>query len=805
MGHSFFNQSSPPPRLVRSNVLDNPAAPVVSKRATNHTARSPGFAYAADTLDRREYASKKEDLSALQDFLRNGTPTTAMAMAIKGKQDVEAARKDSKRRTRALGVFSRSGLKHLRRSTGGSMQQDDLPLPKNVARNVAVRESRGGKEFKGGKKYFQIAVDSSEMLAWDKDNLDANVVNRQKRQEVERSESGQLAGWSGLTTKAIEEASTLPALEPVQNADDHGSGMLKEYPHSIIGTGKPKPQREPETMTTEQDGRPAKMKMKHPMPRHNVEPNAHDFAINGSAISSASVPPYPKCSSPFVMASDCTPPATSAHNVPLDVRSNLRENRAPTPTSKSKLSAPASSSSPSWPRVATPKTPQHSAQNSTDATKSPSIDRQSKAPSVLSTNVSIAESVQSDADSGVITKAQSVEFVRTQGAAGYYSGCPPKPGPAPTRALPSLPEGHDGSTLTDGRPKPPSQNQSNIESAPRRSPHKVPSSSPTKGRYQYSPMKTTAPKPTAIFSEGKAEVQPQRQLSPSPDIVRSTRSAVPEPCRDPLVNDLSLTALERKQVKRARSTKALKMRDIERARSRQESLSGAGPNLIGSKEEKHEGTVILPTVSDAYNFRSFLPMTEKHVSRFSDLSSPTLHDHVSGRTANGLSPIIVVAEQEPDFATNEACQSPDVSSFSKKRSVRKDAENISTGDEKAAVLRLPSNSPERETSLNSIIAGRRRIEKETWHASHAAFSEQEPSPLVPTTDLEAKLEARVAALEKKNELLHRLVMAILDTSPTLGPSNPDRSSAASSFFAMEAKVDSLLTLVQEGNRLSAEI
>lgn len=812
MGHSFFNQSSPPPKLVRSNLHDNPAAPVILKRATSHTARSPGFAHAADTLDRREYATKREHLAALQDFLRNGTPTTATTTTvIKGKQDVEAARKDSKRRKRTLGVFSRSGLKQLRQSAGGSGQQDEVPLAKNVAKNVAMRESRGGKEFKGGKKYFQIAVDSTEMLVWDKNNLDANVVNRRKKLEGEKIESDQLAGWSGVTTKAIEEASTLPTLQPVRKADDHDSGMPGGYPHSIIGSGKPKPQRDSETMTKEKDDRAAKMKMKPPMPRDDLEPNKRDFAIDGSAISSTLVPPYAKCSSPFIMASDYTPPATCAHKVPLDFRNNIRESGARTQIFKSQLSAPVPDSIPLRPRAATPKTPQHSAQNSTEVQKSPSIDRQSKAPSVLSANESIAESVQSDADSGVITKAQSVEFVRAQGAAGYYSGGPrkpPKPGPAPTRALPSLPEGHDGSSSAIGRPNNSGQNRTSIESALRRSPNKVPSGSPTKARYQYSPMKTTAPKPAAVFCERETVVQPQPKLFPSPEIVQSTRSAVPDPCHDPLVNESNLSALERKQVKRARSTKALKMRDIERARSRQESINAAESYSIASKEEKHEGTVVLPTVSDAYNFRSVLPMTEKQVSRFSDLSSPTLHEQDPARTANGLSPIIVVAEQEPDLSVNDARQPCEASHFSKKRRARKDAEHIGTAqalDENVAVPRLPSNSPDRDTSLNGVIAGRRRIKRETYFPGHGAVSEQDHDPLIPTSDVEAKLEARVAALEKKNGLLHRLFLAVLDTSPTLGHTNSDRSSATSSLFAMEAKVDALLTLVQENNRLSAEL
>ncbi|MCJ1466222.1 hypothetical protein MMC07_004841 [Pseudocyphellaria aurata] len=809
MGHSFFNQNSPPPRLVRCNNehRNHPAAPVVLERALSRTARSPGFAHAADTVDRREYASRKANLSALEEFLRSGAPGSTMAR----QQDVEeAARKDSKRRKRALGVFSRAGLKQLRQSTG--QQQDETPLAQNVARNVAMRESKGGKEFKGGKTYFQIAVDSTEMLAWDRNNLDANVVNRRTKREGEHVESDQLAGWSGVTTKAIEEAATLPTVAPVRNTGDYDSGLSKEFPHAISGSGKPKPQRESETTTKGKDGRAAKMKMKHPMPRHDMEPHERDFATNGSAISSAVVPSYPKRSSSAIVASDRAPSATCVLDMPLDFRDAIKENGARTPASNSQLEDPIPASISSWPRAATPRTPQHSSQNSAEVKKSSSTDRQSKAPSVLSASGSIAESVQSDADPGVITNAQSVEFVRAQGAAGYYNGGPrkpPKPGPAPTRALPSLPEGHDGSPSRIGQPQNSSQNRISIEYAPRRSPIKVPPNPPIKGRYQYSPMKTAMPKPTAIFFERETVVQPRKPLSPSPEIiVQSKRTDVPEPCRGALFNDSSLTASERKQVKRARSTKALKMRDIDRARCRQESLRVASSNAIASKEETHEGTVILPAVSDAYSFRSFLPMNEQQVSRFSDLSSPTLHDQDPSRTTNGLSPIIIVAEQEPDLIINPACQPSHVSDFSKQRSAMKDADNIGTGealDEKVTVPRLPSNSPDRETSLNGIIAGRRRTKRETCHPGRAAFPEQSHSPSITTTDLEAKLEARVAALEKKNGLLHRLFLAVLDNSPTFGPSNSDRSSATSSLFAMEAKVDALLTLVQENKRLSAEL
>lgn len=735
-------------------------------------------------------------------------------MALKGAQDVEDARRESKKKKRALGVFSRSGLRQLRRSMEGSEQQKERHgrLSKGTARNIATRESRGGKEFKGGKKYIQIAVDPKEMLAWDQDNVDANMVNLRKTHEDEKFESDQLTGWSGITTQAIEEASTLPAMEPRRDVDDdYDLGVPDGFPHSIPDSGKAKPRREPETTTKEKDSQAARLKTRYPTPRHDMEPNERDFAANGSAISSVLVPSYAPSSSPFVMASDSTPPAISVH-VPLGVRNNVGESGSRNQTSKGQqLSPPVPDSLPSRPRVATPKSPLHSAQNSTEVKESSSIDRQSKAPSVLSANESIGESVQSDTDSGVITKAQSVEFVRAQGAAGYYSGVPRKPlkpGPAPTRALPSLPEVHDGSTAAIGQPHNSTQSSGSIESALRRSPSKVSSNSLNKGRYQYSPMKTTVPKPTAIVLDGETDVPSQRQSSPSPEPVPRTQSDIAEPYRESPVNEPSFGATERKQVKRVRSTKALKMRDIERARSRQESAGVAATTPIGTKEEKHEGTVILPTVSDAYNFRSMLPMTEKEVSRFSDLSSPTLHDQDLGRTANGLSPIIVVAEQEPELVVNKARQPSNESRLNQKRSARKVAENISKGealDETPAIPRLPTNSPDREASLSSIIAGRRRIKKETSHSGQATLSEQDQNPSIASTDLEAKLEARVAALEKKNGLLHRLFLAVLDTAPTLGPSNSNRSSATSSLFAMEAKVDALLTLVQENKRLSTEL
>lgn len=809
MGHSFYTSTSPPPKLVRSTLTDKPAAPAiataaaVARKRNSYTPRSSGFGNGEDTPAKREYAATKDDLGALRDFLRHheggSAPTTMTAAAAAegmSMEDGRRGRKDSTRRKRAWGVFSRSGGKGRRQGEEGEGEGEGLGL-----KNVAVRESKGGKQFKGGRKYLEIVVDAHEMHEWDESATATNQEKRLKESDGPKFETGKGAGGNSRAAgKTAEESFVLPTLDPGRGPDGFEIGLRKQIPHLDGSSRKSSPQRDPDIKM--KDGRSAKMKMKPP-PRHDLEPNTHDFAFNRPAVSSGAGPfSNAKPPAPLVVASDYTPAQMPPRGLPLEISNTIRESGNPTPTSKAPVSAPAPSDTQSWQRTATPKTPQHSAQNSAEFKNSPSTDRQSKAPSVLSAHGSIASDVQSDAESAIIMNAQSAEFVRARK--------PPKPGPAPTRALPSLPEGHDGISYATRPPNDSKQNRISIDSVSGYSPKKALPSSPTR-RYRYSPIKPSVPKSATMPPKIGFTLPPERALLQSPDISQLTKSVTLLHCNDPSANDLSPTASERKQLRRTRSTKAMKTRDMERLRSRQESIDVGDSRLAGSKdEESHDGTVLLPAVNDAYDGRLSLSKTENQGYRLSNVSPRTGHDQEKVRASYELSPIIVVAEEEPTIAIN-ANRHSGRSCSSKKRSAGKNADLNGGSEIKGArdrTSRLSLDPAERENSIDGANKPGQKANGETHSPSHPGFSEQESRQSSHAAEIEARLEARISALEKKNSLLQRLFLAVLDTSPAMGPSNSDRSSglsATSSLFAMEAKVDALLTLVQENKRLSAEL
>ncbi|KAI4264888.1 MAG: hypothetical protein L6R42_000002 [Xanthoria sp. 1 TBL-2021] len=183
-------------------------------------------------------------------------------------------------------------------------------------------------------------------------------------------------------------------------------------------------------------------------------------------------------------------------------------------------------------RASLPKTPRTSFDepvapkvSSPDPIKGPAAHSVSSSPispiesSPAKSGRSFIDECQSDAESGTIMSAQQAEFIHGQGAYAYHhpssSRQPPKPGPAPTRALLSLPEGHDGTTPKSTAGKTPeyqnvlaSEHPSGCGSSPS-SQSKPPAKSPPKKghRYRLSPVKNRVPsesrilKPSPTFTE----------------------------------------------------------------------------------------------------------------------------------------------------------------------------------------------------------------------------------------------------------------------------------------------------------------
>ncbi|KAL8701922.1 MAG: hypothetical protein Q9201_004652 [Fulgogasparrea decipioides] len=150
---------------------------------------------------------------------------------------------------------------------------------------------------------------------------------------------------------------------------------------------------------------------------------------------------------------------------------------------------------------------------------SPTVNGKPQAPSTNSGS----DSVQSDFESAEIMNAQSAEVYQGQGTFGYHKHKPPKPGPAPTRALPSLPEGHDGGTPRSIKVETSGPLAVGLQPVSGTSPKAKLPRSPQKGhRYRLSPVKNSVPRDARVRYELKpaAEVtenfpQPPRSLTPA--------------------------------------------------------------------------------------------------------------------------------------------------------------------------------------------------------------------------------------------------------------------------------------------------
>ncbi len=104
--------------------------------------RSWRFAYAGDTLDKREYIDKKAGLLALTDFLKHKPPTTP---------DVKIANKEQKGKNNwIMEMFTRSGSKRVKRSSKGNGRSSSF------AKKVDLTDI--DQVFESEKKYEQMAA-----------------------------------------------------------------------------------------------------------------------------------------------------------------------------------------------------------------------------------------------------------------------------------------------------------------------------------------------------------------------------------------------------------------------------------------------------------------------------------------------------------------------------------------------------------------------------------------------------------------------------------------------------------------------
>ncbi|KAL8751281.1 MAG: hypothetical protein Q9199_006529, partial [Rusavskia elegans] len=462
---------------------------------------------------------------------------------------------------------------------------------------------------------------------------------------------------------------------------------------------------------------------------------------------------------------------------------------------------------------------------------------------------SFIDECQSDAESGQIMNAQRAEFIHGQGAYAYHpsSSCqPPKPGPAPTRALPSLPEGcNDGATpksttgkLSENKNVLPSESPAGCGSSPKQQQKHPPESPPKKGhRYRLSPVKNNVPsesrilKPSPTFTEvfpqpptsntllaressdpisprtrnpdreldGSTLVTTGRclELSTSSSNSNNANGVIPRPVTDDRktvngVDGPSSSAQEcvNHSVQRSKDAdkdnlyipwhesrvdrvKALKLRDVERLRARQNSAEvqrrddGDQTSQAPGKErdQNHPDTKLASQPSPAQSNKRLDSGKSEKRNKGSLVS-----------TKNDFSPIIVVAEQRPCPAAAVNDPQYPYPSLNDNNNDCSTAGPTTNGHQLHPNHHDEHTYPSRSHTVkpNSIL----HPPPPPNHQQHPSASSSSYRPLSPPvqtnsyhppltnppSDISTRLEARLAAMEKKNILLERMFLAVIDAS-----------------------------------------
>lgn len=436
---------------------------------------------------------------------------------------------------------------------------------------------------------------------------------------------------------------------------------------------------------------------------------------------------------------------------------------------------------------------------------SPIIDHHVKSPSVVSAE-SAAEDLQSEASSGVVSNAQSAIFMRGQVATGHYHAVntrkPPMPGPPPSGALPSLPEGRDSNGPATPRISESSQKSNNHGVSPGKAsiPPKSPKRKDKRVEYGFlpsdcSPLQTKQPAspPQTNGISGLEQVIPS---SPTQIRVKSQGLAFPRP--DQIPHSVSEGEFDHSQQQQQRyeKTAACKARDLARIRSQKAAIEDVYPNDV-----EQDGITMLPSVSDAYASNSLSTEHRMQASQTSDVGISSTLQHkrsdAPSRTRESstpppkLSPIIVVAEQEPispisrmpsqryhAIYGNNLNEEVLKSRFSRDsteeplKTFQTNGFHPGPAHPVSPALQLPEDeSKRRPLSAHSMPASRPVVSRtptpfthsllraKSNHSSHQASTHESQV---------SELETRLSALEKKNVMLERAFLAVINTSAAYG-------------------------------------
>ncbi|KAM0804140.1 hypothetical protein BDR22DRAFT_818302 [Usnea florida] len=485
-----------------------------------------------------------------------------------------------------------------------------------------------------------------------------------------------------------------------------------------------------------------------PVPEAEKQPRVRDFAGNGSAsISCAQAAIRRRSRSPVKKPSEQTE-APDKRKRSLTAAATFEGQEAnPIGWGSDSVIIPSiTSKEPAIPSLAQP-SPLH--QNQVLGTKiSPSINRQSKAPSIVSAE-SAAEDVQSDTSSGVVANAQSAIFVKV----------PPQPGPAPLTPLPSLPEGLDSFVPATPRARQSSQKTASPESSPPKIP---PQKSPARSQYKLYPSTDNSPsKRPGSPIRMNAATEPKQIVFRQSTPLRSKRRGISFPRSHHLPTSMSvgtLDELEQWNSERAENNKQQKLRDLACMRSRKaiaEEVETKTRNAVDGKDY-HEDDVELPSPRYYCNSARF-PLGRR--------SQPSqLNDWNATRMQHKLSPIIVIAEQEPISPVQRA---PSHKSQLSRNSL--DGHPLCFKPTSPAPQRQEGESKVRPVSSHSMPVPRPVTSRVPSPHVSPLLGGSSRCPLHYCSMHELSgLEARLSAMERKNAMLERAFLAVLDTTAAFG-------------------------------------
>ncbi|KAI4092442.1 MAG: hypothetical protein LQ344_003508 [Seirophora lacunosa] len=764
------------------------------------TPRSPGYVPQDYSVGRLEFQDSKRSTDELKSLARTSPPDRVVSQNPIGQHPmVGLSRTDTGRRRRILQPIGDSEsrrskpLKRLLYRLNKSATTSDLTPNDKSRESIEILS----KQSSGGRKYMKIALNpklyESEQLSTYKVNFQERKANHEGQKRIGRRSKTRINIETGTSGIPGRDSHLLDV------TDDFSKKVKDEYPHLILGDGFSEPA-VADISQTNNGYSPSKGN-----PKPELGPNIRESAAATLAIAQA----HARTSGQVNISPERSGMQSRQHDSPVPTHGKSANRH--TASSKGPHSVPIKFHLRPQ-RNSLPKTPRTSLDESSKLQDtSPMVNGKAKAISTISGTDSCADDVQSEIEPGEIMDAQREELIHGQGTFGYHTPAsqkPPRSGPAPTRALPSLPETDDGSLPTAINMQSNGQLGATAQSAPSNSSQPKKSKSPSKGhRYRLSPIKnnirtdaspTLALKPSQTLTDDFP--QPPRSFAPacpdtSPDTSPARRNREVDisrviaglrvethtchdsstsheddchrvktggegldPSADPDKDDLYLPWQEN----RVERVKALRLRDMERLRSRQDSAidskSTEGENLSAQAQKSNNHKVAAPVYPTQSSVSLLENIEHLHLSTQLDPNnqrrrqSPPLHGH------NNFSPIVIVAAQPPcppsQPPLDATIDHTPVTRPSPARPSPISQPQLHPPSPHPSLNRAPTTSP------FTVAGGHDPSSSSSRPHSYSSLDQSQAYT--------AELEARIAAMEKKSLLLERAFMAVIHATSSFG-------------------------------------